>query len=141
MVFYEINEMPNYNKQFDKDKFAKANGIRLLEATPGYAKASMEICENHHNSVGIVHGGALFSLADFAFAVASNTHGRVALAINAEISFFKASSKGVLTAVAKEISLNNKLGTYLVDITDENDEPIAHFKGTVYRKKETIDFK
>lgn len=140
MVFKDIIEMPNYNKQFDKDKFAKVNGIKLIDAAPGFASASMEICENHHNSVSIVHGGALFTLADFAFAVASNTHGRVSLAINAEISFFKALSVGILTAVAKEISINNKLATYLVEIKNENEELIAHFKGTVYRKQETIDF-
>ena len=132
--------MPNYHKQFDKDQFAKSNGIKLIEASPGYAKASMEVTENHHNSVGIVHGGAMFTLADFAFAVASNSHGRVALAIDAEISFFKAVSIGTLTAVAKEISLNNKLGTYLVELINEKEESIAHFKGTVYRKKDTLDF-
>lgn len=120
--------------------FAKTSGIKLIEASPGFAKACMDICENHHNSVGIVHGGALFTLADFTFAVASNTHGRVSLAITAEISFFKALSKGNLTAVAKEIALNNKLATYLVEIKNEKEELIAHFKGTVYRKKETIDF-
>lgn len=129
-----------YHKQFEQDKFAKIAGIKLIEASPGYAKASMEIKENHHNSVGIVHGGALFTLADFTFAVASNSHGRIALAIDAEISFFKAVSTGTLTATAKEISLNNKLGTYLVEIINEKEEQIAHFKGTVYRKKETLDF-
>jgi acyl-CoA thioesterase len=132
--------MANYQKQFDKDNFAKKNGIKLVEAKPGFAVARMEIHESHYNSVGIVHGGALFTLADFAFAVASNSHGRVALAIDAEISFFKATSKGIVTAVATEIALNNKLGTYLVEIQNEKNEPIAHFKGTVYRKKETIDF-
>jgi acyl-CoA thioesterase len=132
--------MDKFHKQFDKDNYAKASGISLIEASAGYAKASMEICDMHLNSVGIVHGGAMFTLADFAFAVASNSHGKIALAINAEISFFKASEKGTLTAVAKEISLNNKLGTYLVEITNEKDEQIAHFTGTVYRKNETIDF-
>jgi len=120
--------MINYHKQFEKDNYAKASGIKLVEASPGYAKASMEICETHHNSVGIVHGGAMFTLADFAFAVASNTNGRVALAL------------GTLTAEAKEISINNKLATYLVEIKNENEELIAHFKGTVYRKQETLDF-
>lgn len=129
-----------YHKQFEQDKFAKTSGIQLIDASPGYAKSSMEICENHLNSVGIVHGGALFTLADFTFAVASNTHGRVSLAINAEISYFKASSYGTLSATAKEVSLNNKLATYLVEIVNEKEELIAHFKGTVYRKKETIDF-
>lgn len=129
-----------YHKHFNKDQFAKKSGIILVKASPGYAKAKMEICETHHNSVGIVHGGAIFTLADFAFAVASNSHGKIALAINTEIAFFKASSVGTLTAEAKEISLNNKLGTYLVEIHNEKQECIAHFKGTAYRKKETLDF-
>ncbi|QIA06499.1 PaaI family thioesterase [Draconibacterium halophilum] len=129
-----------YHKEFEKDVFASNNGIKLVEAAPGYAKASMEIQPTHYNSVGIVHGGALFTLADFTFAVASNSHGRVALAIDAEISFFKALTNGTLTATAKEISLNEKLGTYLVEITNEENEYIAHFKGTVYRKKDKVTF-
>ena len=129
-----------YHQTFEKDVFATSNGIKLVEAKPGYAKSSMEIKPSHYNSVGIVHGGALFTLADFTFAVASNSHGRIALAIDAEISFFKATTNGTLTAEAKEISLNGKLGTYLVEITNEANEHIAHFKGTVYRKKDKIEF-
>lgn len=129
-----------YHKTFEKDVFAAKNGIKLVEAKPGYAKSRMEIKPDHYNSIGIVHGGALFTLADFTFAVASNSHGRVALAIDAEISFFKATSSGTLTAEAKEISLNGILGTYLVEITNEANEHIAHFKGTVYRKKDEIAF-
>jgi acyl-CoA thioesterase len=129
-----------YKKQFDKDRFANHNGIYLEEASPGYATASMEISELHLNSVGVLHGGALFALADFAFAVASNAHGRIALAIEAEISFFTAIDSGVLTAVAKEANLNNRLGTYLVDIYNETNDLIAHFKGTVYRKSQILDF-
>ncbi|MCY1721920.1 hotdog fold thioesterase [Prolixibacteraceae bacterium Z1-6] len=132
--------LSQYKKKFGQDMFAKTSGIELLDAFPGYAKASMKVCDNHLNSVGVVHGGAIFTLADFAFAVASNSNGRMALGINAEISFFKALTMGTLTAEAKEISINNKLATYLVEIKNEEDELIAHFKGTVYRKREKIDF-
>ena len=100
----------------------------------------MEVQYFHLNSVGVIHGGALFTLADFTFAVASNAHGRVALAIDASISFFKALQSGVLTATAREISLNNRLGTYLIDVSNENEELIANFRGTVYRRSETLDF-
>jgi len=127
-------------KKFEKDLFAKSSGIELSEVLPGYAKAVMKITEDHLNAVGVVQGGAIFTLADFAFAVASNSRGKVALAINAEISFFKSVSRGTLTAEAREISLHNKLGTYLIDVSNENGERIAHFKGTVYRKSENMDF-
>lgn len=127
-------------KKFEKDLFAKSSGIELSEVLPGYAKAVMKITENHLNAVGVVQGGAIFTLADFAFAVASNSRGKIALAIDAEISFFKSVSRGTLTAEAREISLHNKLGTYVIDVSTENGELIAHFKGTVYRKSENIDF-
>lgn len=133
-------DLSAYKEQFDKDQYARLSGIRLLEASPGYAKARMMIGQKHLNSVGTVHGGALFTLADFAFAVASNSHGKVALAIEAEISYFKSVNSGILTAVAKEVSLNHRLGTYLIDIFNEKQEPVAHFKGTVYRKNENLAF-
>ncbi|HOI47731.1 MAG TPA: PaaI family thioesterase [Prolixibacteraceae bacterium] len=133
-------DFSRYQQQFEKDLFAKNAGIKLVEAAPGYAKARMKISPEHLNSVGVLHGGALFTLADFTFAVASNAHGKVALAIDAEISFFKSVSAGTLTAVAKEISLHSKLGTYLVDIFNEKGELLANFKGTVYRKNETHPF-
>ena len=85
-------------KKFEKDLFAKTSGIELIEVLPGYAKANMKITGNHLNAVGLIQGGAIFTLADFAFAVASNSRGKIALAIDAEISFFKSVSKGTLTA-------------------------------------------
>jgi acyl-CoA thioesterase len=129
-----------YQNFFENDRFAKASGIRLIEAYPGFAKAEMAINETHLNAVNVVQGGAIFTLADFAFAVASNSQGKIALAINAEISFFKSVNSGILTAIATEISIHNKLATYLIDIQNEKNERIAHFKGTVYRKSEPINF-
>lgn len=126
-------------KIFEKDLFAKTTGIKLMEVLPGYAKACMKIRTNHLNSVGIVQGGAIFTLADFAFAVASNSRGKTALSIDAEISFFKSVTTGILTAKAREIALQNKLGTYLVEISNEKGEQIAHFKGTVYRKSAPLE--
>ena len=129
-----------YKKQFDKDKFAGSAGIQLIEASPGHAVARMEVTENHLNSVGTLHGGAMFTLADFVFAVASNAHGKIAMAIHTEISFFKAVRSGTITAKASEISLHEKLSTYLVEITDETGSLIAHFKGTAYRRNENINY-
>jgi acyl-CoA thioesterase len=122
------------SSKFENDRYAKLSEISLTEASPGYARAIMVINEKHLNAADVVQGGAIFTLADFAFAVASNSHGRLSLAIDAEISFFRSVRAGTLTATAREISLHNKLGTYLIDITNEKNELIAHFKGTVYRK-------
>ena len=76
-------------KQFfaSQDLFAKHVGIKLLEIQPGYAKTSMKIKPYHFNGAKTVHGGAIFTLADFAFAVASNSHGNLAMGINTSVSF------------------------------------------------------
>lgn len=125
-------------KFVDKDHFAKHLGIEMLEYSPGKAKARMELKSQHLNSAGTVHGGAIFSLADAVFSVASNSHGTLAMAINVSISFFKAAKSGTLIAEGREVSLNPKLATYLVDVKDEAGNAIALFQGTVYRKKDSI---
>jgi acyl-CoA thioesterase len=125
----------NATKEFFlKDSFGKECGVILLEASPGKARVKMEITEKHLNSHGTVHGGAIFTLADTAFAVASNSHGIPAAAINSHISYVKSVTSGTLYAAAEEISLNPKIATYLVSVTDESDENIATFQGMVYRK-------
>ena len=123
---------------FKKDKYAELTGIKLLEFSEGRAKAMLDITETNLNSAGTVHGGAIYTLADFAFAVAANSHGTAAVAINSSISFFKAVSAGILYAEAKEISFHPKLASYVIDVTNEENELIASFQGMVYRKKDKL---
>jgi len=119
---------------FLSDAFAADMEIELLDISPGKAKVKMEIADRHKNSHGTVHGGAIFTLADAAFAAASNSHGIPAAAINASISYMKSASSGVLYAEAEEFSQNPKLAVYNVHVTDGNREKIALFQGMVYRK-------
>jgi acyl-CoA thioesterase len=131
--------MDKLREFFKRDKFAELAGIELLEISPGKAKAKMKIGPQHLNGVDIVHGGAIFTLADLVFAAASNSHGTVAVAINASISFIKASSAGTtLFAEGREVACNPKLATYSIDVTNEAGEIIAVFQGMVYRKKDTL---
>ncbi len=130
--------MDMVQKFVNADRFAKYLGIDIYEHGPGRAKARMEIQPHHLNSAGTVHGGAIFSLADAVFSVASNSHGTLAMAINVSISFFKAARKGRLLAEGREVSLNPKLATYLIEVKDEAGASIALFQGTVYRKKDAL---
>jgi len=98
----------------------------------------MEIQPFHLNGAKTVHGGAIFTLADFAFAVASNSHGNLAMGINTSTSFINPATDGTLFAEATEISQNSKLGIYQVRITDQDARLIAQFQGTAYRKKESL---
>ena len=83
-------------------------------------------------------GGAIFTLADFAFAAAANSHGNISVAINANIAFMKAARTGTLWAEAREISKNFKLGSYTVEIKDDQDDLVALFQGMAYRKAANI---
>ena len=122
----------------NKDLFAAAADIRLLELRSGFARASMTLGDKHINSLGIVHGGAVFTLADLAFGAAANSAGRVAVAIDTNISFLKATRTGTLHAEAVEISRTRRLSVCTVRITDDAGEPVALFQGTAYIKEESL---
>jgi len=121
-----------------EDLFARHTGVELLEVGPGWAKAGMKIEPYHFNGAKTVHGGAIFTLADFAFAVASNSRGTLAMGINASVSFVKTAVSGTLYAEAREQAMNHKLASYSVRITDDANDVVAIFQGMVYRKKESI---
>jgi len=122
----------------DRDRFARHCGIQLLSVGKGTARAMLKVQDYHLNAANVVHGGAIFTLADFVFAAASNSHGTLALAIQANINYLKAVTEGTIYAEAKEISLHRKLATYEIVITNEANELIATFQGTVYRKEQEL---
>ncbi len=124
---------------FSNDRYAKLTGIKILEAREAYCKAMLTIEDKHLNAANVVQGGALFTLADFAFAVASNSRGQLALAVNVNISFLKGAPKGsVLYATATEVCQPKRIGAYDVLITNQDNDVIARFNGLVYRKNESI---
>ena len=123
---------------FAADRYAALTGIEIIEAGEGCCKARLIIEDRHLNAANVVQGGAIFTLADFAFAVASNSHGQLALAINANISFLRGIAAGVLFATATEVGVPKRIGAYDVLVTDEQGEIVAQFNGIVYRKKAEV---
>jgi len=122
------------------DKFALQAGVELTDVGKGYAKARMEITPMHLNGGGVCQGGAIFTLADLAFAAATNSHARLTLSINSTINFFKAESRGFLYAEAKEVFSHKRLSNCEVTVTNEAGELIAAFSGTGYRKDTELPF-
>lgn len=122
-------------KHFERDRYAALTGVEIVEAGTGYCKARLVIEGKHMNAANVVQRGAIFTLADLAFAVASNSRGPLALAINVNISYLKAASSGTLHAVATEVKEPGRLGAYDVLVTDDKGEIVARFNGMVYRKK------
>lgn len=123
-------------KLVENDKFASYVGIKLVKVDIGYAVTQMELSDNHLNGVNIVQGGAIFTLADYAFAAASNSKGSITVGVNANISYFKSPKGKLLTAEARELSSGNKLCNYSVDVFDDNNDLIARFNATGYIKGE-----
>lgn len=117
------------------DRFARLIGAEIIKAEPGYALVEMKITDNHMNGLNMVQGGAIFTLADYAFAVASNNSGNITIGVNANISYLKSPTGSRLTAEAREIYSGRKISHYIVEVYDENGELAAMVKTTGYRKK------
>ena len=121
------------------DRFARSLGIELQQVAPGSCRVAMTVREDMLNAVGIAHGGATFALADFAFAVASNSHGRTSVALNAQINYPGASRAGdLLVAEATEANLTGRTGLYVIEVRDQRQRLVAQFTGTVYRRTDKL---
>lgn len=128
------------NDFFENDSFAKHTGIKLLEVGKGYAKTCMEIKPIHLNGGGVCQGGAIFTLADFTFAVATNSHAQLTFSITSNINFLRSESKGKLYAEAREVFCHKKLPNCEVHITNDSGDLIATFNATGYRKDIKLPF-
>ena len=123
----------------NRDRLCKTLGIQVTDISLGTATAAMILEEMHMNGADVAQGGAIFTLADLAFGAAANSHGTLALGINASIAFTKGATAGKLTAHARETAVSGPLATYVVEVKNEEGETIATFQGTAYRKRDHID--
>lgn len=125
---------------FKNDRFAADAGCELQKISDGYAVATMTVGKQHLNAGGVCQGGAMFTLADLAFAAAVNSHGQLTFSINSTINIFSSAKEGdVLTAVAKEEVNHPKIPFCEVRITNQDGKLIASFIGQAYRKQQVID--
>jgi acyl-CoA thioesterase len=119
------------------DPYSKLLGIEIVETKEGHAVVKMRVQENMLNFHGAANGGVIFSLADVAFAIASNSYGQTAVGISVNINYMKAGIGGdVLLATATEVTKNPKLGLYRMTVTNQEGELLAAAEGIVYRKRE-----
>ena len=117
-----------------RDAFSEWLGLEVMEVAPRRSVVQMQVRPEMVNGFGVSHGGIVYSLADSALAFASNTHGRVTVAVENSISYPVAVRVGdVVTATAEEESSSNRLGFYRVTVFNQKDELVAIFRGTVYR--------
>ncbi|MDO3426702.1 hotdog fold thioesterase [Chryseobacterium sp. APV1] len=126
---------------FDQDYFSQWMNIKLIEVKENYCLIEMPIKKEMINGLKTVHGGVTFAFADSALAFSSNNSGDAAVALNCIITFTKAGKEGD-TFRAESILVNEtrKTAVYDIKITNQNEELVAKFVGTVYKiGKKVID--
>ena len=122
---------------FKRDRFAVMAGCELLEIKEGYARAKMTVEEQHLNGGDVCQGGALFTLADLAFAAAVNSHLVLTVSTSSNISFFRSVPLGTTVyAEAHELVDHHRMPYAEVRITDEKNRLIAIFTSGGYRKQD-----
>ena len=120
------------------DRFARRAGAEILTLEPGYAKVRMKVTPEHLNAAGVCQGGALFTLADLAFAAVANSYTQITLSLSANITFLKAVSEGWILAEAREVYHHNRIPYIEVHITQEDGTLVAIMTSSGYRKKDTL---
>ena len=121
------------------DLFSQWLGIRIIEIKEGYSKIQMTVRNEMVNGLGIVHGGLAFSLADSAFAFACNSRNNLSVALDTAINFIKPVHPGdILIAEAKEVHNGKSTGLYHITVTNQNNHPVALFKGTCFRTNKRL---
>lgn len=117
------------------DEFAtKTTGIETVDLTVGRSRVRLRIDQRHVNALGMTQGGVLFTLADYALALAANTvPGVEAVGIEGSISFMHPSKPGdVLTAEAVEIARSRSLSSVEVSVRNEKGALLAKFHGRAF---------
>ena len=128
-----------FQKMMATDFCSQWMGIEPVILEEGHCKIKMKVQKEMLNGYGILHGGIAYTFADSAFAFASNSYGRVAVSINGSMIYSKSAVEDeVLYAEAKALNLTHKTADFDVNVMNESGEVYYHFRGTVYRKSESI---
>ncbi len=128
--------MEELNERFRADRFAAQAGVEIREAEPGRALCAMPLRPCHMNANGAPMGGAIFTLADFALALASNIGVAPSVSVSSAVDYMSASRGTRLIATCNVDKSGRHLGFYTTDVTDDTGRRIARVTTTVYREAE-----
>lgn len=110
--------------------FSQLLGMQIVESGPDFAVVGMTLGARHLNGFSIAHGGAIFALADTAFAHACNSENIVTVAQQCQVNFLKPGKVGDrLTATAHGRTRSGRTGLYDVTIATDDGTVIAEFRG------------
>ena len=119
---------------FRDDRFAtKVTGCTIEEAARGYAVCRLELREDHYNAAGGVMGGAIFTLADLAFAVASNVGEEISVGVTNTIEYLAGTSGKTLIAECRADRSGRSTGFYTCTVTDDTGMKVAIMTAICHR--------
>ena len=127
-------ELEKIRETFQADRFAAEMGAEILEAEPGRAVCALSLRPVHLNANGAPMGGAVFTLADFAFAVAANCERLATVSLSSQIAYLSRPKGERLIAVANRVKEGRSTCYYTVDVTDELGTPVAQVTTTGFRR-------
>jgi acyl-CoA thioesterase len=128
-------------ERVQSEPYAQKLGLELVKVENGYALIRMAFRPEHHNIFGRCHGGAIFSLIDEAFQIASNSSGVIEIALNVNVSYMKAPREGdVLQAEAKLVERSRRIGHYNIEVRNAAGDLMAACQAVSYRRDELLPF-
>ena len=135
MMLDENSSLDEVRAYFSHDRFAsEACGCEVLEASHGHAVTSFTIDDVHRNAQGAVMGGAIFTVADFALAIACNMGENPTVSVSNTIEFFAGAKGTRLIATAEADKSGRSLGFYTVDVRDDLGTHVARMTATCFRR-------
>ena len=129
-TFASVQEAEEY---FKNDKFAYSNGLSLVDLGEDFSVCRMDLDERHLNANGGIMGGAIFTLADLAFAALSNNIHKPTVAQQVSINYLAAPKGKTLMAKADIIKSGRSSTIIQVTVTDESGRKVAIFTGTGFK--------
>lgn len=121
-----MRDIEEVRRFFEGDRYAvDVTGIKIEAVDDCYSRCSLTLDERHRGARGQVMGGVIFTLADFAFAVATNSHESFTATADSHISFLSSSRGDRLFAECRRLKEGKKLCFYEITITDDLNKEIA----------------
>ncbi len=133
-------DMEKLKNFFKDDTLAVTMGIQIVSASFEKTVCAMMVSDDFLNAKGGVHGGTIYSLADFTFAVASNLGGKLSVTLDASVTYFRPAKDRKLVATAKLVSYTKHTCNYNIEVVDGENRLIAVVSMNGYRNDIDINF-
>ncbi|GHU65360.1 phenylacetic acid degradation protein [Clostridia bacterium] len=131
-------ELKFVREVFENDRYLQLTDVVIEETGEDFCRCSMIVSEKHLNLADKVQGGAIFTLADSAFAIACNvghmekSDGLFTVSQSASITYLRAVTGGTLYAEARKIGGGKKMSLFRIDVTDEQGNLVSTMNGNAY---------